>query len=306
MNLPEEFVRRIVTVFEPAGGPWLAALPELIAGCARRWGLAVGPPVVNLSYNYVAPATRADGAPVMLKLGVPRDELSTEIDALRHYAGAGAARLLEADDAAGALLLERLVPGESLIALSERDDEAATRAAAGVMARLWRPAPASHRYPTVADWLAGLGRLRSHFGGGTGPFPAHLVARAEALAAELLATQAAPVVLHGDLHHDNILASGDGWLAIDPKGILGEPAYEAGALLRNPIPAIRSRPGLDAILGRRIAILAHAHGHDPRRIHGWALAQAVLSAWWSYEDDDGDPAGDLVVAHALDRIEPIA
>ncbi|HMQ31831.1 MAG TPA: aminoglycoside phosphotransferase family protein, partial [Chloroflexaceae bacterium] len=297
MHLPEEFTRRVVATFAPDGAPWLAALPGLIAACAARWDLAVGPPFPDLSYNYVAPATLPDGAPAVLKLGVPREELSTEIDALRHYAGRGAARLLAADEAAGALLLERLAPGGTLAPLAARDDEAATRVAAEVQARLWRPPPPGHRYPSVADWAAGLSELRPRFGGGTGPFPARLVERAEALFAWLLATQADPVVLHGDLHHFNILDAGGGeWRAIDPKGVVGEPAYEAGALLRNPIPDISRRPRLAELLARRIAVIAAIQGLDPGRLRAWALAQAVLSAWWSYED--GDPAPDLAVALA--------
>lgn len=304
MEFPATFTRRIVSTFEPDGAAWLASLPDLIERCARRWGLAVGSPFANLSYNYVAPATRADGAPAVLKLGVPRDELSTEIDALRHYAGLGAVRLLAADEAEGALLLERLIPGDPLAPLAATDDEAATAIAADVMAALWRPASPGHRYPHVAGWFAGLAELRAYFAGGTGPFPAQLVARAEALSAELLATQADPVVLHGDLHHDNILAAGDAWLAIDPKGLLGEPAFEAAALLRNPIDMVRRHPRLDALLARRIAVLSGRLGLNPRRIHGWALAFAVLSAWWSYEDEPAEFASDFAVAQALDRIDP--
>lgn len=304
MDLPTTFTRRIVSTFAPEGEAWLATLPDLIDRCARRWDLTIGPPFDNLSYNYVAPAALAGGAPVVLKLGVPRDELSTEIDALRHYAGSGAVRLLAADEAEGALLLERLLPGDPLALLAATDDEAATAIAADVMAALWRPTPAGHRYPHVAGWFAGLAELRAHFAGGTGPFPAPLVARAEALSAELLATQIDTVVLHGDLHHDNILAAGGVWLAIDPKGLLGEPAFEAAALLRNPIDMVRRHPQLDALLAGRIAVLSGRLGLDPRRIHGWALAFAVLSAWWSYEDEPAEFASDFAVAQALDRIAP--
>jgi streptomycin 6-kinase len=300
LNLSPAFVRRISSTFEPDGAPWLAALPGLIEQVARRWGLRVAPPFPDLTYNYVAPARLADGTPVVLKLGVPRAELASEIDALRHYGGQGACRLLDADEALGALLLERLEPGATLAPLAAADDEAATRIAAGVMARLWRPPPAGHRYPAVADWFAGLAELRATFGGGTGPFPHDLVERAETLAAELLATQGEQVVLHGDLHHANILDAGGVWRAIDPKGIVGERAYEPAALLRNPTPQIAAHPRLAELLDRRIAVFAEALGLAPERIHGWALANAVLSAWWSYEDGEAEP--DLTVARALDRL----
>src|SRR5579859_113968 len=97
MDLPEDFARRMVEVHGAAGGAWVAQLPALLAACAARWELAVGPPFPGLSYNYVAPATRADGTPVVLKVGVPEPELANGITALRLYDGEGAVRLLDAD-----------------------------------------------------------------------------------------------------------------------------------------------------------------------------------------------------------------
>ena len=87
----------------------------------------------------------------------------------------------------------------------------------------------------MAEWGDGFKRLRARFGGGSGPLPSALVGEAEALFAALLDTAGAPVLLHGDLHHYNILAAGGGrWLAIDPKGVVGEPAFEVVALMHNP------------------------------------------------------------------------
>jgi streptomycin 6-kinase len=97
-----------------------------------------------------------------------------------------------------------------------------------------------------------------------------------------------PVLLHGDLHHFNILSAEDSWLAIDPKGIVGEPAYEVGAWMRNPIPNI-PEPELRRFVWRRLDILADILELDWERLRQWSLAQAVLSAWWSYEDG-GDAA----------------
>jgi streptomycin 6-kinase len=187
-----------------------------------------------------------------------------------------------------------------MVAFAEADDEAATRAVAQVMARLWAPPPRNHRYRSVADWAHSLADLRPHYGGTTGPFPAALVDCAEGLFAELLSSQAAPVVLHGDLHHLNILASGpDEWRAIDPQGVIGEPTYEIGAFMRNPAPGIGNWPDLPRVLERRIAIFAETLGLDQHRIHGWALVQAVLNAWWSVDVAPEIYAADLVVAHAL-------
>ena len=165
------------------------------------------------------------------------------------------------------------------------DDEEATAIAAGVMRALWRPLPVEHPFPTVAQWGQGFARLRRHYGGGTGPFPSALVAEAERLFVALDASAAAPVVLHGDLHHYNILAAGArGWRAIDPKGLAGEPAYEIGAYLRNGLPEPLPNPEAARLTARRVKQFAAELGVDRARVQGWGLAQAVLSAWWSVED----------------------
>jgi streptomycin 6-kinase len=281
--VPAGLARTITELFAEEGQAWLQQLPQLLERCSRRWSLTLLPPFTGLSYNYVTPAVRDDGVPVVLKAGVPNPELLTEIAALRLYQGQGVVRLLDADPEWGVLLLERLQPGTLLVTVG--DDAEATRIAVTLMQQMWRPLPAGHPFPTVARWAAGLERLRAHFDGGTGPFPATLVERAESLFAELLSSADEPVLLHGDLHHYNILAAGrQPWLAIDPKGVAGEPAYEVGALLRNPMPQVADWRDLKAVLARRVDLLAELLGFERQHLAGWGLAQAVLSAWWSYED----------------------
>lgn len=277
------FEQTIVALHGPAGEAWLANLPALIAAYEARWTVRAFPPFPNLSYNYAAPGERQDGTPVVLKLGVPSPELRGEIEALRLYDGRGCVRLLEGAPDEGALLLERLRPGTMLSTVA--DDEAATLIAANVMRALWVPAPVEHSFPTVAGWAAGLKRLRQGFAGGTGPLPAPLVDVAEGYFAELLASSGEPVLLHGDLHHFNILAAErEPWLALDPKGLVGEAAYDVGALLHNPVGGYLDVPDPGRKLARRVAILAEVLGFDRRRIAMWGTAVAVLSAWWSVED----------------------
>jgi len=281
-TLPNGFAQRIVELHGPAGVEWLNRLPSIIADCAERWSLTVMPPFEPLSYNYVAPAVRDDGADAVLKVGVPNAELLTEIEALRLFDGHGIVRLLEADADRGVLLLERLKPGAPLSSLS--DDKQTTSIAAQVMRQLWKPAPSEHPFPTVAKWASGLERMRERFGD-AGPFPGPLVETAERLFAELISSMAEPALLHGDLHHQNVLAAErQSWLAIDPKGVVGEPEYEVGALLRNPMPQLLKESQPKRLLGRRVDQLAEELGFDRERLVGWGLAQAVLSAWWSYED----------------------
>lgn len=301
VSLSPDFCRRMIDLYGAAGQAWLDDLPALAAELAERWQFRLLPPF-TLSYNYVAPVVCADGRRAVLKLGAPASTLPLEIAALQHYAGRGCLQVWQADLERRALLLEYLSPGASLASLD--DDDRATCIAAAVMRALWQPLPPQHPFPSTLDWAQGLARLRLRFEGGCGPFPPHLVQAAESLFAELHASQAAPVLLHGDLHHDNILAAQRcPWLAIDPQGVSGEPAYEVGALLRNPIEKLPRYPDLRPLLYRRLDILAEQLELERQRLWGWSLAQAVLSVWWDYEDHGRlEPLG-LRVAEALYQLE---
>jgi len=272
-GLPIRFMQTVASTWGEPGGQWLMALPALLGDCARRWSLALSPPFPNLTFNYVAPAMMADGTEVVLKAGVPGPDLRREAAALRAFDGRGSVRLLESDADAGMLLLERLRPGVVLTTLAdEAHDDEATTIAASVMRGLWCPAPPGHDFPIVADWGASFSNLRARFGGGTGPLPRAQVEQAESLFAELLASSKTPVLLHG---------------AIDPKGVVGEPAYEVGALLRNLWPGRHTHQHPGRLLERRAHRLAEELDLDLARVRGWAVAQAVLSAVWGVEDGDG-------------------
>jgi streptomycin 6-kinase len=279
--IPEAFARKMIAIGGEEGRAWIDRLPALLAACEQRWGLTIGPPFA-LSFNYVAPAVRSDGTPVVVKACLPNGEF-TQAEALRLCDGRGMVQLLEYDQDEEVMLLERLVPGILLSTLE--DDEEATSIAASVMQQMWRPIPAEHPFPAVSDWGRGFVRLRQHYAGGSGPFPPALLAQAEALFAELTASMAKPVILHGDLHHENILsATRQPWLAIDPKGLVGEPAYETGALLRNELSMVFEATQPGRVMARRVNQLAEELGLDRERVRGWGLAQAVLSAWGDIED----------------------
>jgi streptomycin 6-kinase len=286
LHLSHDFRKRIDETFGGDGRRWLADLPWLLKKCETRWGLKIGSPITPLSYNYVVFATLSNGQQIVLKLGVPNTEFSSEISALRIYNSRGSVHLIDADPKAGILLLERLTPGTMLSDLARQDDEKATRIAARVMKKLWRPLPEDHGFTTIAQLARGFQRLHEKFKGGSGPFPLVLVAEAEEIYQHLMADTESDVLLHGDLHHYNILSAERApWLAIDPKGVAGDPAYDAGALLRNPAPEIYNWFELAKIQARRLDILADELQIPRRRIQEWAYAQMVLSAWWSFEDE---------------------
>ncbi len=305
LDLPPKFVQTIQQTYQKEGRGWLESLPGLLDEASRRWGLTDIQPVPQLSYNFVAFARDVSGSinrlkdpdEVVLKAGVPNRELTSEIAALRHYNGRGAVRLLDADAKKGLLLLERLQPGRMLSTLA--DDDRATGIAADVIGQLWECSTpfsisaakvASTGFIQLKDWFAGFMRLRRQFDGKTGSLPERLVAKAESLSGDLLSENRDEALLHGDFHHFNVLESARGWLAIDPKGVIGPRGYEVGPLLINPLPGFLSRSDPKGQTERRIAILAEKLGMEPERIRAWGFCHAVMSAWWSIEGNNPDQA----------------
>lgn len=257
---------------------WEASLPVRAEALAARWGLRNLAPLARGGTGARLFTAEAPAGPAVLKLSLPGQAVQAEADALAGFAGEGAARLLAAAPEEGALLLQPLSPGTPLRMLAERDDDAATLAAAQVMQALRRPPPAGALLGEAAGWVRLLDRAIAE----AWPLPRPMLDRAAGLFRDLAADAPSPVLLHGDLHHDNILSDGTRWCAIDPRGLAGDPAFEAAALLRNP-------PGSPLITraARRIAILAEATGLDRRRIAGWGYAAAMLAAAWAVEDGEG-------------------
>jgi streptomycin 6-kinase len=275
----------IERVHGETGTQWLSQLPALLIESCARWSLTLEQPFEQLSYNLVIPGSMSDGTQIVLKLGVPCPELTTEAAALNLFDGAGAVRLLDHDAPRGILLLERVTPGTPLFKLQENRE--ATRTAATLMRRLWqRTPPAEHSFPSLSIWFRAFTRLREKFDGGSGPFPAELISKAEDTFAELDATSDHNVILHGDLHHANILFSDKrGWLAIDPKGISGDPGYEVGTFMLNQLPRSSSESATQEILNERLSIFSDELQISRARLARWAFCHAVLSALWDFEEE---------------------
>ncbi len=193
--------------------------------------------------------------------------------------GHGTVRVLEFD--LGAVLLERLDPGEALVLLVRQgEDERATDILAEVIRQMANHPPPEHT-PTLLDWSRAFDRYLNTV---DQQVTHDLVHDAQDWYQRLVTSETKVMLLHGDLQHYNVLVdSRRGWVAIDPKGVVGELEYEVGAILRNPV----ERPDLFASTGtieRRLEVLAKRLRLDSERALSWAFAQAVLSAIWEIED----------------------
>ncbi len=303
--LPEDFIRFLRDVYgTEAANAWFQRLPSFLEECAQCWQLKLLPPFEKLSFHYVAPALRADGTPVILKTCEFSDEFEHGLAALRLFNGRGIARLLAFDEEKKVMLLERLQPGTRLASLVPEQDEQATSILSGVMRQLWRPAPTEHTFPTVEQLGQGLTQLRARYAGGYGPFPPRLVDEAMDLFSTLSASAEASMLLHGDLQHHNILRAQDAWLAIDPKGVVGDPGYEVGVSFYNPMPRILEVLDLEQMLARRVAQLSEELDMERARIRGWGLAQCVRNAWNVVANDqlNMNPHGILRCAEILSHL----
>jgi streptomycin 6-kinase len=233
----------------------------------------------------LTPVRTADGAAAMLKIAGHEEE-ARGAALMVWWAGDGAARVLAREG--DAILLERLSGPRSLAAMAlAGEDDAATTILCACAARLHGarsdPPPAS--LVPLAVWFSGLFKAAASEGG--------LFAEAAPAARRLLAEPREPVVLHGDLHHDNVLDGGArGWLAIDPKGLIGERGFEFANLFRNPTAELALTPGR---MRRQAEIVARAARLERARLLQWIFVYAVLGAAWSLGAGQ-DPGPGLAIA----------
>ncbi len=272
----------------------LMTLLDQLESHAHRWGVTIEH--TQETTGSMLGFGLCHGEPVVLKIiKQPGDEWHSG-DVLRAFDGSGVVRVYESGE--GAVLLERCQPGNDLVELVRRgDDDGATEILARVI-RLMSHHHAPPSCPTVHDWARGFDR---YLNSQNKQIPTPVVMEARELYQKLASSQRNSMLLHGDLHHYNVLLDAErGWVAIDPKGVVGEMEYEIGAILRNPIeyPDLLTLP---KTIDRRLDLLVSSLNLDYQRTVAWSYAQAVLSAVWEIEDS-GDLSSDssaLRLAHAL-------
>ena len=272
--------KNITSIYGNIGDAWLAALPDFLKEIENVHNIKIENPFQNLTYHYAAIAIQSDGSECVFKCGVPNEALVNEIRALQYFDGNGAVKLLDADENKGWLLLERCSPG---VSLSQLKDDRATLIAIQTMQSLWRACDDDHwKFRHIKNRLQGLQRAKQL----NSSIPKKLIHDAIFMSDELLSSLGEVVLLHGDLHHDNILsASRQPFLVIDPNGIVGEREYEIGALMRNPYSTIETDTNLKKCFDRRLSIITELTRFNRERLLMWTFVQAVLAAWWHVEDN---------------------
>jgi streptomycin 6-kinase len=271
-----------LSAYREEGKLWIERLPELIGEIENNWSLKAGKPFENLSYHFVAPCRLADGGEAVLKIGFPGDgeTIFSEIKTLKFLNGKGAVSILRSDENRFCFLLEKLVPGENLKTIYGNAPAKAVETAIEAMRKFWRDPPENHDFPSLEKWFDGLKKAEKI------NFAPDYVKKARRFFDELAAKSKRQTLLHGDFHHENILsARREPFLAIDPKGIVGDIGYDISVFLINHANWLKSKSDLEAELNAAVTRFAEAFELEPEGLKKWVFAHTVLSAWWTFEEN---------------------
>jgi streptomycin 6-kinase len=286
--------QNIIATYGKQGEEWIANLPATIEALVKYWNLSHFISIDNQSFNYVAKAMANINQAVVLKISCDAKSMTNEIQALKHFNGQGSIQFIDYHSKYHALLLQQAIPGITLKALYPTQIEYVMNCYVDTMRKLHsKHLSSKHSYSHIGEWLRAIDRLIP-----SKPCPVHLLEKAIFLKNTLLASMSKPIFLHGDLHHDNILKNNDDWLAIDPKGVVGEPEFEIAAFDFMYIAELANNPDIKAIFDARINLLAHKSGLNAQRIKDWVFVRLILMAAWHIEDH-GDPSWAIQLAETV-------
>lgn len=284
---------------------WLERLPSIVEDAEARWSISIGQPFEpGGATSWVAPARTADGREVVYKCTFPHPEAVGEADALVSYDGDGAVRLFESQPETFEMLVERCEPGDSLWTLEDRVGR--HEVGAGLLRRLWRPV-AGGEFGSLTGLTTGwagvtMRRLLT--------IPAPWVTTPIERGVDLLQTlphtvEGDGVLLHQDFHPGNVLAAQrEPWLVIDPKPIVGDPAFDPVPMLIQDRGTVREPPA-PAVIESDTTTLGGLTGVDPGRIALWAIARCAEWTMASLEHGQMiDASITYTWARALDAIHP--
>lgn len=285
-QFPERFLRYATREFGKEGEAWLEELPSILARCCAKWGLTLGRPTEEIKVNYIAYVELGNGEEAVLKVGVPHDDFSTEVEALAIYEGRGINRLIDCDKALNAMLLERLRPGKMLDSVGNAREQ--SEIAARILQELHAtPPPSHHTLPHFMDWMRSAfadakscedrERARGYI---------EQVPRVESMMEILMESAEPQILLHGDLHHWNILSDADrGWMAIDPKGVIGASCLGVGRFINNAMGFGETATEKREILLAAVTVFSEVLGENEERMFAGAFCDKIMGSSWGLKQE---------------------
>lgn len=276
IEVPEEFARGTAAREGERGAAWLSTLPDVVGDLLARWDCRVDGAVTHGAVGVIVPVRYADSEPAVVKVSYPHPGNVHEPDAYAAWQGRGAVRLYERDDERFAMLLERASP-VPLATIGDADEIATV--AGQVSRRLGVPAPAGlpRLQERAGTWEA---ELRADAARGAHVLSGRAVDAAVATIRELCGSQP-DIMVHGDLHAGNILrAEREPWLAVDPKGLAGDRAYDGGTFGRTIVPLLADDANLGQAIDRVLGVYCDAAETDVERVRRWVQLLTVQSVFW--------------------------
>jgi streptomycin 6-kinase len=291
----EKLITKVTNTWGDKGTSWLQQLPLLIESLAQHWSLMDVKPVTNLSYNYVATATQNNNTPVVLKISCDKQLIADEYKALQHFDGRGSIKVLDININYNALLLQQAIPGHLLKEHHPIKMEDTIAIYADVVKQLSARSLTTNDYVHVREWCKDIDGIRDE------RIEKRYIQKAQELKKFLLSSADNEYLCHGDLHLENIIAHGEKWLSIDPKGIIGEMAFEAAAFNLTDYSELSDHDSIQDKISVRVKYLANALQLDTDRLLAWIFLRVIISAQWFIEDN-GDPEEMLQLMSIIYRL----
>lgn len=298
--LPPVFLQRFYNVHgRETTGRWMESVTERLDAWCRTWLIELEQVEPPDTFNIVLFGHSRKVGDVVLKISPPSFESRAEHDAVRQAAGPGFVRLIDADPSVSLMMLDRIRPGTVLGDAGLSDGEA-TRIGAAKMREFWREPVVDGDLIPLERWAK---ELLTHDPTLHPQIPTDLLATGKDIAHDLLSSPTSRTLLHGDLHHQNILLDEHGqWTTIDPKGLIGERGYDVATWMMNPWGILLQDDYVD-FGNRRLDIFSEVLGEDRNRLAKWAVFHAALSLCWSLEAErPEDPDGDIAFLRSMVRL----
>lgn len=281
---------------------WLRSIRTNLEAWCRTWRIDLEQVEPPDTFNIVLFGHSQKVGDVVLKLSPPTFESLAELDAVRQAAGPGFGRLIDADPSISLMMLDRIRPGTVLLDAGLSDAEA-TRVGAAKMREFWKEPRADGDLIPLERWAKDLLTHNPAAHPHLSKSVADLLWIGKDIAHELLSSPTSRTMLHGDLHHQNILrGEGGRWITIDPKGLIGERGYDIATWMMNPWGIPRQNDYVE--LGhRRLDIFSDLLGEDRSRLAKWAVVHAALSLCWSLEPErPEDPEEDIAFLRTMIKL----
>lgn len=244
-----------------------------------KWAIVNIIPLAKSSFtgNYVAKVySEKYSSELVLKILNQKED---EIEALQYFNGNGCVKLVDYDKEYKSLLIEYIKPGYTLKKLFPEQDLGSIEIVCDLIQKMQLVNnPINYQFKTVFDWLKLLNNFNTEF------IPKYLFDKAQIILNRVTALEQNIHVLHGDLHHENIIKKSDSWIAIDPKGIVGPLEYEVGRFIMNPMPELLKQTNLEYLINSRVDRFSQILKLEKDSLVDWLFLQVVLNCCWAKED----------------------